>query len=58
MWVLIQTDESCEDISASKCVPFVVILSSFHQDEGLALKSPIIMVNKELIQAVLLKSSS
>ena len=36
----------------------VVVLSSFHQVEDLALKSSKIIVNKELDEAVLLKSSS
>ena len=48
----------CNDVRASKCVPSVVVLSSFHQDEDLVLKSPKIIVNKELFEAVLLKSSS
>ena len=48
----------CKDVSGSKCVPYVVVLSSFHQDEDLALKSPRIMVNKELVEAVLLWSWS
>ena len=48
----------CNDVRASKCVPSVVVLSSFHQDEDLALKSPRIIVNKELDEIVLLKSSS
>ena len=48
----------CNDVSASKCVPSVVVLSSFHQVEDLALKSSKIIVNKELDEAVLLKSSS
>ena len=48
----------CNDVSASKCVPSVVVLSSFHQVEDLALTSSKIIVNKELDEAVLLKSSS
>ena len=48
----------CNGVSASKCVLSVVVLSSFHQVEDLALKSPKIIVNKELDEAVLLKSSS
>ena len=48
----------CNDVSASKCVTSVVVLSSFHQVEDLALKSPKIIANKELDEAVLLKSSS
>ena len=48
----------CNDVSASKCVPSVVVLSSFHQVEDLALKSSKIIVNKESDEAVLLKSSS
>ena len=48
----------CNDVRASKCVPSVVVLSSFHQDEDLALKSPKIIVNKELDEAVLLETSS
>ena len=46
------------DVRASKCVPSVAVLSSFHQVEDLALKSPNIIVNKQLDEAVLLKSSS
>ena len=48
----------CNDVSASKYVPSVAVLSSFHQVEDLALKSSKIIVNKELDEAVLLKSSS
>ena len=47
-----------KDVSASKCVPSLFVLSSFHQDEDLALKLPRVMVNKELVEAVLLRSSS
>ena len=43
---------------ASKCVPSVVVLSSFHEVEDLALKSPKIIVNKKLDEAVFLESSS
>ena len=46
-----------QGLSASKCVPSVV-LSSFHQDEDLVLKSSRIMVNKKMVEAVLLWSSS
>ena len=46
----------CNDVSASKCVPSVVVLSSFHQVEDLALKPSKFIVNKELDEAVLLKS--
>lgn len=42
----------------SKCILSTVVLSSFHQDEDLSLKSPKIIVNKELDEAVLIKSSS
>ena len=48
----------CNDVSASKYVPSVAVLSSFHHVEDLALKSSKIIVNKELDEAVLLKSSS
>ena len=48
----------CKDVSASKCVTFVVVLSSFYQDKDLALKSPKIVVNKELVEAVLLRNLS
>ena len=48
----------CKDVSASKCVSSIFVLSLFHQDKDLALKSPRIMVNKELVEAVLLRSSS
>ena len=47
-----------KDVNSSKCVTSVVVLYSFHQDEDLALKSPRIMINKELVEAILLKSSS
>ena len=46
-----------KDVSASKYVPSIVVLSSFNQDEDLVLKSPRIMVNKELVEAVILRSS-
>ena len=46
------------DVSASKCVRSVLVLSSFHQVGDLALKSPKIIVNKELDEAVLLTTSS
>ena len=45
-------------VSASKFVPSAVVLSSFHQDGDLALKSFRVMVNKELFEVVLLRSSS
>ena len=48
----------CNDVSASKCVPSVLVLSYFHRVEDLTLKSPKIIKNKELDEAVLLKSSS
>ena len=48
----------CNDVGASKCVPSVVVLSSFHQVKDLALKSPKIVVNEKLDEAVWLKSSS
>ena len=48
----------CKDVRASKCIPSAVVLSFFHQDNDLALKSPKIIVNKELDEAVLLKSLS
>ena len=54
----INSSKLCNDVRASKCVPSVVVLSSFHQDEDLALKLPKIIVNKELDEVVLLKSSS
>ena len=38
----------CNDVRASKCEPFTVVLSSFHQDEDLALKASKIIINKEL----------
>ena len=37
----------CNDVSASKCVTSVVVLSSFHQAEDLGLKSPKIIVSKQ-----------
>ena len=48
----------CNDVRTSKCVPSVVVLSFFHQDENLALKSSKVIVNKELDEAVLPKSPS
>ena len=45
----------CNDVRASKYVLSVVVLSSFHQDENLALKSPKI---KKLDATVLLQSYS
>ena len=36
----------------------VVVLSSFHQDEDVALKSSKVMVNKELVEPVVLRRSS
>ena len=47
-----------EDVSASKCVLSAVVLSSFHQDEDLALKSPRIKIKRELVETVLLRRSS
>ena len=44
-------------ITLWKDVPSIV-LSSFNQNEDLALKSPRIMVSKELVEIVLLRSSS
>ena len=54
----ISRSKLCNDVSACKCVTSVVVLSSFHQDKDLALKSPKIIVNKELHEVALLKSSS
>ena len=49
----------CKDISASNCVPSGIVLSSFDQDEDQALiKSPRTMVNKDLVEIVLLQSLS
>ena len=42
----------------SSCVPSIVVLSLVHQTEDLALKSPKIMVNKELQKVVSLKTFS
>ena len=50
--------QSCNDVGVSNYEPFPVVLSSFHQEKDLALKSPKIIGNKELDEAVLLKSSS
>ena len=33
----------CKDVSASKCVTSVVVLSSFHQDKDLTLRSDLII---------------
>ena len=49
----------CTDLSASKYVPFkCAVLFSFYQDEDLALTSPRIMVNKELLELILLRKKS
>ena len=48
----------CNDLRASKCVPSVVVLSSFHQVKDLALKSPKIIANKQLDETILHKRSS
>ena len=53
----ISLSELCNDVKASKCISSVVVLSSFHQDEDLALKSPKIIGNKELDEAVLFKNT-
>ena len=45
----------CKNVKASKYVPSAVVLSSFHQDENLALMSPRVIANKDLDEAVLLK---
>ena len=61
MWVLISADESYARIC--KCFQMCTfsccfVLSFFHQEDDLALKSPRIIVNKELDGAVLLKTLS
>ena len=48
----------CKDVNAFKCVPSAVVLSFFHQDNDLTLSSPRIIVNKELDEAVFLRTSS
>ena len=48
----------CNGARVSKCVPPAVAFSSFHQDKGLALKSPKVIVNKEFNEAGLLGSLS
>ena len=48
----------CKGLRSSKCVPSAVVLSSLPQEEYIASKSPRIIVNKELDEAVLHKSSS
>ena len=55
MCVLIKVMQWCKGFQSA---PSVVGLSSFYQDEDLALKPPKIIVNKELDEAFLLKSSS
>ena len=41
----------CKDVRASRCAPSTVVLSFFHQEEDLALKSPRIIVKRELDNA-------
>ena len=48
----------CKDVRASKFVFFSLVLSFSHQDEDLGLTSPRITVNKELGEAVLMKTLS
>ena len=50
--------KSYNDVRPSKSVLSIVLLSSFYQEEDVALKSPKTIVNKELGEVVLLKSSS
>ena len=58
IWVLIQADESCLRIQVPPNVYLPsVVLSFFHQDEDLTLKSSRIIVNNELFEVVLLRSS-
>ena len=45
-------------IKDSSCIPSVAVLSLVHQTEDLTLKSPKIMVNKQLQEAVSLKGFS
>ena len=48
----------CKDVRASRRAPSTVVLSFFHQEEDLALKSPRIIVKRELDDAVVFKMSS
>ena len=47
--------KSCKDVRASRRAPSTVVLSFFHQEEDLALKSPRIIVKRELDDAVVFK---
>ena len=50
--------KSCKNVRASRRAPSTVVLSFFHQEEDLALKSPRIIVKRELDDAVVFKMSS
>ena len=50
--------KACKDVRASRRAPSSVVLSFFHQEEHLALKSPRIIVKQELDDTVVFKMSS
>ena len=50
--------KQCKDVKASRRAPSTVVLSFFHQKEDLALKSPRIIMKRELDDAVVFKMSS
>ena len=47
----------CTLVRDSSCVPSIIVLSLVHQTEDLALKSPQVVVNRELHKVVSLKLS-
>ena len=48
----------CKYVRASRRAPSVVVLSFFHQEEDVALKSPRIIVKRELDDALIFRMSS
>ena len=57
-WVVILVDETHTLVMDSSCIPSIVVFSLVHQTEHLALKSPKIMVYKELHKVISLKTFS
>ena len=57
-WVVILVDEPYALVRDSSCVPEIVVLCLVHQTEYLALKSPRLMLNKDLDEVVSLKTFS
>ena len=49
---------SCVVVRDSSCIPSIAVLSLVYQTEDLALKSPKVMVNKELQEIVSIKTFS